>query len=1152
MKRIFLIFISVAMLFTSSGLVLAEEAQVVASNLKNKELKEVMDNTVIIRPNALEAFVYGKKYSLEDYGEAKREDNSVYVSSDFLREIFPDKTVKGKECGIFEFADENNMKAEEIEGTIYLSAKNYQISSQFANSINKFLGIYVKAGAKGVGTFESPVGSIASAKNIVSELKKSVGLPDGGITVYFREGKYVINNTVNFIKEDSGEEGSPIIYRAYKNEDVAFDGGVTVKGSEFSEITDVNIKKKLPYSDKVVAVNLSSKISGFSDSFKGADPSTWSVFYNDEALNVARWPDNDYTLTGEVLDDGGKKRGVGFSFVIGDSRIKKWVNEDDPRIFGYFGFDWAGERRKIASVDTQKLSITTDDFAEYGISSGKRYYVYNMVCELDSPGEFYYDNKTNYLYLYPVEGSPDSTKFLNNEVQFSLLSQTMFSLNETSYVEFQNVTFENSLDLGMNIAATCNNVAIKGCAFKNIAKGIDVYGFNNTVVGCDFYNISNRPLGANGGDRNTLTPSGNVITNNKFWNFNISSRTNVGAVYVKGCGDVISHNEIINSPHTAMVMGGNDNIIEYNELYNNLVDRAHDAGMLYSGRNLSEQGNIIRNNYFHDAAFHSIGVIYFDDGMSGNYVDSNVFENTGTGVFIHGGVATEVTNNLFLNGTGTGVGASSYGGSWKMETATSLPANTLLWNLKQFPYESEIWQTKYKSVLKYLESDENPIKMYDTVITGNTVIGKNDLISAPEKDIPYMTIENNTVMSAQEAENYEIPEKYREIMENAGTYIDEYRTEMDGLSEFNLLRPYHKENDVEASEVRFEWESSSNARGYQFTLATDKDFKNIISNKIVENNYITLQKLNYFNTRYYWKVKAIVNDTNSVAKDTQKACKQDYYSFTTKAYEVISREKLYEQIEICENTMLEVSEGDNPGDYKEGTLQAMNELVDKYKKEAAKETITQKEVNSYTEALKSEFNKLTYRKNPEMFDMAKAIGFGNLWNFTPNQTVFGTQKLAFTNQSSSTLGSAEKISPHITYKFKFKWDGYDLGWMGIGILAQGSPTAVPWSGNPMYFMIFKKDTVEFQKWGSGENLNNSYPNIYTKNGEWAEFEFSALAQDDGSNLVTWKMNGQTVVEYTDSDNPINTPGFLYFFNGTKDTTVEIMPSEEATGVAEEE
>lgn len=1151
MRRFFLIVLSLVMLITGSGIVRAEESQEL-KNLTDSSIKNVMKNTVMIYPDALDSFAFGKKISMENYGEAKRDGNKILVSGSFLKDVFPEKNVDGEWVDIYEFTAENNLKAEEKGGVYYISDTSYRLPSTISSQIIRFFGIYVKEGSKGIGTLENPAGSMISAKNIVSSLKKSVGLPDGGVTVYFREGKYVINSTINFNESDGGMEGSPVTYKAYKNENAAFNGGLTIRGTEFGEISDVSVKKKLPYPDKVVAAYIGDKISGFGDSFKTSDPALWSVFYNDSSLNVARWPNTDWELTGEILIDSNKVRGKGFSFVVGDTRVKKWGMEDDPRVFGYFGFDWAGERRGIASVDSKTLSILTDNYAEYGISSGKRYYVYNMLCELDNPGEFYYDKKTDYLYFYPVEGDPKDSRFLNNEIQFSLLSQEMFVMKETSYVTFENMIFENSLSIGMNVSETCKNINVKGCVFKNIAQGIDLYGFNNTVESCDFYNISNRPLGVFGGDRNTLTHSGNVIKNNKFWNFNIASRTNTGAISVKGCGDLVTHNEISGSPHTAVVIGGNDNIVEYNELYNNLVDQAHDAGMMYGGRNLSELGNVYRYNYFHDAACHSIGVIYFDDGMSGNSVETNVFENTGTGVFVHGGVETVIKDNLFINGTGNGAGYSSVNYSWKMETVDpgNLSSNTFLWWLIQFPWKSDVWQKKYQNVFQYIESDEKPIFMRST-FTGNIAVNKS-LISAPDADKEYMTIENNTEIPAEEAANYEIPEKYREIMEKAGVYEDKYR-KMDALGDFSLQRPYHKENNVDASEVYFEWEKADDAFGYQFTLATDKEFKNIISNKIVTGNALTLQKLNYFNTRYYWKVKAIANNTNSVVGEKEKKSREEYFSFTTKAVEVINKEKLYDQIEYCQNQINDVVEGTNSGEYKEGTVQLMTELVNKYKKSAESETITQKDINKFAADLKKEFETLTYRKNAEMFDMAKAVGQGNLWSFTPNQTVFTKDKLSLTYENSQALGSLEKISPHVTYKFKIRWDGYNSGWLGIGILAQGSPTAVPWSGNPMYFTILKKDTVEFQKWGSGENINNSYPNIYTKTNEWAVYELSAVAQDDGTNLVTWKIDGQTVVEYMDNDLPITTPGFLYFYNGVKGATLDIMPVvEETTEVVEED
>lgn len=1140
MKKIISALLCIMTLFGSAGLVRAEEDPLF-KNLKSAQVKEVMRNTVMIRPGELEAYVYGKKYSLSEYGEAELKDGRVIISAEFLSELFPDKRIGEGECDLLEFAEENEMTVTERNDTYYLSESGYTLPNSLNNSINKLFGIYVKLGSKGTGLKNSPIGSLESAKKMVTSIKDSIGLPDGGLTVYLREGNYTFTKTMTFDKADSGAEGSPIVWKAYKDERVSFDGGVSIKGSEFSEVTDSKIKERLPYPDKVVGVDLSDRVVGFGDSFRSSDPALWFVYYNDTMCSVARWPNNtEWARTGEILEDS-KTRGVGFKFVVGDSRVKNWVGESDPRIFGYFGYDWAGERRGIASVDEQTLAIKTDNFAEYGVAQNKRYYVYNMVSELDNPGEFYYDKNTDYLYFYPIEGDPKNEEFLKNEVQFSLLSDTMIEMN-ASYVSFEKITFENSLAMGLNIAESAANVSVLGCTFKNIYKGMDLYGYNNTVRSCDFYNISNRPLGMFGGDRVTLTPSGSSAVNNKFWNFNTASRTNTAAIAAKGCGDYIAHNEVTGAPHTTVIMGGNDNVVEYNEFYNNLVDGAHDAGVFYGGRNLSELGNVYRCNYFHDNATNSIGVIYFDDGMSGNTVDTNVFENTGTGVFVHGGVASNITNNLFIGGTGSGAGFSSVDASWKMETATSLAANTLLYQLKQFPYSTDPWWSKYQYVFKYLESDEKPITMYDNNVSGNILIDKN-LISATDKDQAAMIIEDNVSLTAEEAENYELPEIYTDVMENAGIYIDEYREKTSELGSFNLLRPYNKQTEVEASEVYFEWEKADDAYGYQITIATDRDFKNIITNKIVTDNFISISKLNYFNTRYYWKVKAIANDTNSMVGDKTRISEQDYYTFTTKKTEIISKDVLYERIALCEGQTVGLVEGDGPGEYKEGTLAQMQELIDKYTLYAAKDSLTQKEVNTYAEELKSQFEILTYNRQPEKLDLASMLS-GPSWNFTPNQTVFGKDKISITYISSNNMGTAQKLSPHIYYKFKIKWDGYDDGWFGIGLLAQSSNSAVPWSGNPMYFTIFKKDTVEFQKWGSGTNQNFSYPNLYTKNDEWATYEVHIELQDDGSNLVTWKMDGVTVVEYVDNDYPITTPGYLYIYNGTQNATLELMPADD--------
>ena len=50
-------------------------------------------------------------------------------------------------------------------------------------------------------------------------MKKSGGLPEGGVTVVISEGVYDVANTIEFTREDSGEADKPVIYTVDKDEE---------------------------------------------------------------------------------------------------------------------------------------------------------------------------------------------------------------------------------------------------------------------------------------------------------------------------------------------------------------------------------------------------------------------------------------------------------------------------------------------------------------------------------------------------------------------------------------------------------------------------------------------------------------------------------------------------------------------------------------------------------------------------------------------------------------------------------------------------------------------------------------------------------------------------------------------------------------------
>ena len=55
----------------------------------------------------------------------------------------------------------------------------------------------------------------------------------------------------------------------------------------------------------------------------------------------------------------------------------------------------------IRSIDRGKREITLARDASYAVRPGDRYYVQNLLEELDSPGEWYLDRRSSTLYFWP-------------------------------------------------------------------------------------------------------------------------------------------------------------------------------------------------------------------------------------------------------------------------------------------------------------------------------------------------------------------------------------------------------------------------------------------------------------------------------------------------------------------------------------------------------------------------------------------------------------------------------------------------------------------------------------------------------------------------------------------------------------------------------
>ncbi|MEI7946935.1 MAG: hypothetical protein WCJ02_09570, partial [bacterium] len=262
----------------------------------------------------------------------------------------------------------------------------------------------------GNGTASTPFASLEKARDTIRAMKKDGSIPQKGLTVELAGTFVMPTNTFTLDLSDSGANtDAPVIYRSSKN-GARFIGGCILPKSGFRTVTDAATLARLPEQarGRVVAFTLKSvgltNLAPLPDKFNG-----WSemeVFSGGKAMRIARWPNTGWTEIAKVIDRGvkpvDKATGEwefgykGGTFEYSEDAPARWNVEKGVWMNGFWCHDWANETLKIGSIDKEKKQITAAAIHTYGIGNSskwhtakRRYYVFNLLEELDSPGEWY-------------------------------------------------------------------------------------------------------------------------------------------------------------------------------------------------------------------------------------------------------------------------------------------------------------------------------------------------------------------------------------------------------------------------------------------------------------------------------------------------------------------------------------------------------------------------------------------------------------------------------------------------------------------------------------------------------------------------------------------------------------------------------------------
>jgi hypothetical protein len=243
-----------------------------------------------------------------------------------------------------------------------------------------------------------------------------------------------------------------------------------------------------------------------------------------------------------------------------------------------------------------------------------------------------------------------------------------------------------------------------------------------------------------GGDRRTLTPGGHTAVNNHIHHIARWNPLYKVGIQLKGCGNRAAHNRLHDLPHTAIGFTGNDQAVEYNEIYQSIT-HANDAGAIYTPgahpEDWSMRGHRVRFNYLHHLfgfAGEGCSGIYLDDMFSGTEIHGNILWRVSLGFLLGGGRDILSTNNVFID-CPQAINLDARAIGW---AAFSMP--DVIAGLESMPYREEPWASRYPELVNIL-ADE-PALPKGNVIARN-IIRRGGGIWVEDGARPGLRMENN-------------------------------------------------------------------------------------------------------------------------------------------------------------------------------------------------------------------------------------------------------------------------------------------------------------------------------------------------------------------------------------------------------------------------
>ena len=603
----------------------------------------------------------------------------------------------------------------------------------------------------------------------------------------------------------------------------------------------------------------------------------------------------------------------------------KWTNAlDDAFIVGYLTLSYKPSVAKITDVDAENKLITLDaksDLYYPNTSSssakyGPRVTIVNLPEEMDIPGEYYFNQTDKCIYYYaPYELTADDVfEMANDRWRGGYSYPQLVHITGSENITFEGIEFYGSRFDNIIYASGSSGIQFKNCTIHAGSEfGMTLSNGDILIENCNVYDVGGSGIvvaGAIPVGYDTSVGSKIVVRNNHVYNYaqnptantytmginlnNLSGSATIdGNSYkYKAFGCTIENNLVHASKFAGGVrIAGLNHTVARNELYN-MMQSTEDAGAMYAGRSIVEFGNNFTENYLHDfyitenPRYSSMG-IYWDDFMSGQTATRNIIVGPGTQYTKMLAVRTigydnEMKNNTFVS-IYSGAGLSGRSPSnWTSQNSEWGLYNALLSN-SYFPassferYDDMVaFRTRMeanggakmihmarainnlsvdtvKPVNISSSSDGRTYEYGSTNVYGNETGDMSIFVDPANQDY---RVKKTAIKSGAYSE---VPNEENFDMDWVGIQTKELMPESD--KSFKLMHPTQGET-LTNDNVILTWEKALFADEYEYVIATDKNFTNIVETGKTLNTFIVPTKTFVEGNTYYWKVTAINKSRN--------------------------------------------------------------------------------------------------------------------------------------------------------------------------------------------------------------------------------------------------------------------------------------------------